>query len=122
MSTWIALSKTLLLPAGILAILLTFRQTLLPFRSDVPVFKSKSSSPQNVKSKKAGVATSGRGDDSDITEVEPGASTVSGKSRDLQEQILLARKTPTLIADVVSLFTIIQVGLSFISLTSSRSF
>ncbi|KAM3184946.1 hypothetical protein ACTXT7_007379 [Hymenolepis weldensis] len=110
-STWIKLCQTILLPGGILAILLTFRQALLPFRSDFSI-SNKSKSSQNSKSKtstskKSVVTTTGK-DDSDVTEAEAGASVISSKSRGLQEQILLARTTPILVADVVSIFVIIQ--------------
>ncbi|VDO15190.1 unnamed protein product [Rodentolepis nana] len=111
-ATWVKLFQTLLLPGAILAALLTFRQALLPFRSDFSS-SSKSKSSQISKSntsitKKSVITTTGKDDDSDITEVEAGASAISSKSWSLQEQILLARITPILIADVVSVFVIIQ--------------
>nr|CDS34306.2 protein dpy 19 1 [Hymenolepis microstoma] len=107
-ATWIKLCQTVLLPGGILAALLAFRQALLPFRSDFSN-SNKSKSSRSSKSnasipKKSVITTTGKDDDSDIT----GASVISSKSWSLQEQILLARITPILIADVVSVFVIIQ--------------
>ncbi|KAM7539395.1 hypothetical protein Aperf_G00000057950 [Anoplocephala perfoliata] len=111
-SVWLNLARTALLPGALLAVLVTSRQVLLPFRSDHSASSSSTSqTSKDMNSRTASTANKWgpKGEDSEITEAEAGASTVaSSKSRCLQEQILLARSTPILIADVISIFIILQ--------------
>ncbi|KAL5105210.1 putative C-mannosyltransferase DPY19L2 [Taenia crassiceps] len=112
MSTWLELTRTGLLPCGALAVLVTIRQLLLPCRSDYTT----STLASSAASKAAAEATSKKKldkravaeDDSEASDGEAGASTVSFKSQCLQEQILLARTIPAFIADVISVFIIMQ--------------
>nr|CDS21126.1 protein dpy 19 1 [Echinococcus granulosus] len=113
MSTLLELTRTGLLPCAALAVLVTIRQLLLPCRSDHTI----STSASSTASKAAATTTAptkkldGRSvveDDSEASDGEAGASTVSFKSRCLQEQILLARATPGFISDVISVFVIMQ--------------
>ncbi|KAL5961036.1 putative C-mannosyltransferase DPY19L1 [Taenia solium] len=112
MSTWLELTRTGLLPCAALAVLVTIRQLLLPCRSDHTTSTSASSAASKasteITSKKKSDKRAVVEDDSDASDGEAGASTVSLKSRCLQEQILLARATPAFIADVISVFVIMQ--------------
>lgn len=103
------LARTGLLPCAGLAVLATLRQVFLPFREEIvasllPVTFIKQCKKANSKPGK-------KLEDEESGGSEAGASTVSSKSRCLQEQIILARTTPVLIANMVSLFIIIQVSL-----------
>ena len=90
-----------------LAVLATLRQVILPFREDIvaslfPTACTKTSKTTGLKGRK-------KPGDEDSGASEAGASTVSNKSRCLQEQIVLARTSPVLIVNVISLFVIAQV-------------
>lgn len=114
MSTWLELTRTGLLPCAALAVLVTIRQLLLPFRSDHTTSTSASSAASKAATETTSKKKSDRRvvaeDDSEASDGEAGASTVSFKSRCLQEQIFLARATPAFVADVISVFVIMQVG------------
>ncbi|VDM30623.1 unnamed protein product [Hydatigera taeniaeformis] len=108
MSTWFELTRTGLLPCAVLAVLVTIRQLLLPCRSDHTNSASASSATSKAASAKKSDGKAVAEYDSEVSDGEAGASTVSFKSRCLQEQILLARATPAFIADVISVFVIMQ--------------